>query len=76
MTNNRTTHPGTAGSSMALGANDPRLRRSQSPDTEALQRRSRDLALQRLAGQKLPEGATLAQVIAAHNRLLDAIGGL
>lgn len=60
-----------AGLSMALGKNDPRLRRAntaQVPQTDA-----RDLALRRLKGVEVAPTATLADLIAAHNATVQAI---
>lgn len=60
-----------SGLSMALGANDPRLRRAntaQVPQTDA-----RDLALRRLKGEEVAPTATLAELIAAHNKAVQAL---
>lgn len=72
MTKNSPTIPATGqGHSLALGANDPRLRRANVARVQ--QTAARELALRRLKGQELPSTATLAELIAAHNAAVKAI---
>lgn len=59
------------GHSRSLGANDPRIRRALAARVQ--KDRAREAELRRLVGEQVPATATLAELIAAHNRAVQAL---